>query len=64
MCVFFYATNFGDRYPDMRRKINILKKHNCEYIVPGMLHFGDRSQTHLPMPNDTLADAKKHDKVM
>jgi len=64
ICVFFYATNFGDRYPDTRRKITIiLKKHNNEYMVPGMLHFGDSSQTHLPMPRDTLVDAKKHDKM-
>lgn len=61
--MFFYARNFGDRYPDMRRKINILKKYNNEYMVPGMLHFGDGSQTHLSVQKDTLADAKKH-KVM
>jgi len=60
----FYVTYFGDGYPDTRRKItNILKKHNNEYMVPETLHFGDRSQIYLQMPHDTLANAKKHDKV-
>jgi hypothetical protein len=33
-------------------------------MVLGMLHFGDRSQTHLQILHETLADAKQQEKVI